>query len=219
MPGTYARNMDVALNSITQNPDWLECLADYMRKLKTGFFNGRLVDVVFQKWRTGESLTLGEVYAFASIHALINTGKIAVVTLNVHQTPYADKDIERNHQVLSTVLPALDCIVSRDDNDDAEDDTACKWNGGFWGGTQGEDGFIDWKGSAQFELFRNGKPAGFQHFPSGRVILEVGYTEAAKTLAQIRSNGGVARWPYDHEEITILKAVNPKAMQRGCRLL
>lgn len=202
---TYTTCLDNSMARVMNDPDWLVCIADYMRRMRDGFYNTRFRDVVFQKWEGDDSVTFSDVYAFAMIHTWLNTGKVVMAAINMGQEPKADANIKDNHELLSTRLPLLDCH--------GDDDISCKWNGGFWGGTQGEDGFIEWTGEAVFERFQDGKPAGWQRFPSDRLVLEVGTTAAAKTLAQLKTNGGVARWPYGRKEITLLKLADKNALK------
>ncbi len=194
--------MSQEVRRIRRDAKWMACLADVIGKLEDGFFGREYQDTVFQQWERQSEITVDVAYPFTLFHAALQTGEIARIRIGVGECPLSDSDVDANNQILQSVLPNLGLL-----KDDSGNFLDCKWSGQFFGGINGEDGFIQWEGTAKFEIQKDGKNSGFLYFPSGRLPLEVGTTSAAKTYLQLMTNGGVARWPYHQKEITIYKLV------------
>lgn len=194
--------MDQGVQRIQRDPGWMACLAEVIGKLEDGFFGNEYQDTVFQQWEGRGRVTVDVAYPFMLFHGALQNGEIARIRLGVGEYPLGDSEIEANNHVLQSVLPHLGSL-----KDDSGNFLDCKWSGQFFGGVNGEDGFIQWEGTAKFETMKDGKNSGFLYLPSGRLPLEVGTTSAAKTYLQLMTSGGVARWPYHQKEITIYKLV------------
>ena len=197
------------MREVMRDPEWMTVFAEAIGKLQDGFFDEAYQSTIFQQWEGRSNLGIEDVYPFVLLHSMIQTGDIAHTKLRVYEEPLADKKVEENNRTLAAALVSLS--PRKDDSGNLLD---CKWSGEFWGGQDGADGFVEWKGIAKFEVTDDGKSGGFLYFPSGRLPLEVGTTSAAKTYLQLM-NGGVARWPYHQKEITIYKLVRDAGPSYG----
>lgn len=193
--------MDQEVRRIRRDPEWMACVAEVIGKLEDGFYGSDFQDTVFQQWEGRSEITVDVAYPFALFYTALQKGEIARIRLAVYEYPLGDSEVKENDRILQSALPKLGLL-----KDDLGNFLDCKWSGQFFGGVNGEDGFIRWEGTAKFETLKDGKNADFLYLPSGRLPLEVGTTSAAKTYLQLM-NGGVARWPYDQKEITIYKLV------------
>ena len=201
--------MDQEVRRIRRDPEWMACLAEVIGKLEDRFYGSDFQDTVFQQWEGRSEITVDVAYPFALFYAALQKGEIARIRLAVYECPFGDSQVEENDRILQSALPNLGLL--KDGSGNLLD---CKWSGQFYGGVNGEDGFIQWDGVAKFETLKEGKNAEVLYFPSGRLPLEVGTTSAAKTYLQLM-NGGVARWPYDQKEITIYKLVRDAGPNYG----
>ncbi len=177
-----------------RDPDWASLIAQFLSRLHSGTVDS--VDFYFQHGHWAERYTLEDAYACLVLEAGVLAGQIVRCDVCVHCEPEPDSMMELN----STNLRAA---FSGDD---------WEWNGQqkspnfsveLWGGTQGEDGWLSWGEPVMFEQFRDGQPHGFIPVPEKTIPIEVGSQKAAKTLAQIRQYGGLARWPYHSNTIRI----------------
>ena len=201
--------MDQEVRHIRRDPEWMACLAEVIGKIEDGFYGNDFQDTVFQQWERQSEITVDVAYPFALFYAALQKGEIARIRLAVYECPLSDSEVEENDRILQSALPKLGLLKDGDGNF-----LDCKWSGEFFGGVNGEDGFIKWEGTAKFETLKDGKNADFLYLPSGRLPLEVGTTSAAKTYLQLM-NGGVARWPYHQKEITIYKLVRDAGPSYG----
>lgn len=72
----------------------------------------------------------------------------------------------------------------------------------FYGGLADNDGYFEWFDPMRFDQ-HGGEPKTSDPVPSGRVPLEVGWTEIGTTCGHILGEGGLARWPYWSENPTL----------------
>jgi len=185
-----ATYMDQEISRIQRDPEWMACLAEVIGKLEDGFYNSDLQDTIFQQWEGRSGISVDVAYPFALFYTALQSGEIGRIRIGVGEYPLADCEVKENDRILQSALPNLGLL-----KDDSGNFLDCKWSGEFFGGVNGEDGFIRWEGTAKFETLKDGKNADFLYLPSGRLPLEVGTTSAAKTYLQLMT-GGVARWPY-----------------------
>jgi len=178
--------------------DVLNIARQYHNDLLRGVYPPGYVDCIVQKFRDAVP-DFVDAFNFMHLHAAIRLGRIAVGAIEVGDTPYSDKNTEGNQQLLDR-LPF-------------------PFKAKFWGGTQGEDGYVEW--ALPFRGVLNQIVDGNPY--RGVVIirphqwcpLEVGTQSASKTLFQLhqaistnlRSAGPMyhclARWPYGSKHIFI----------------
>lgn len=132
--------------------------------------------------------TDGQVAAYSSVHYLVATGKVSKLTVPVGATPGRDADREGNQRKLTEGLPPEFSAEIYDGNSHDGDallswpqDTAMPWIDGF--GNESERPLCEWTNTAP---------------------LEIGHTDASRTLLHLTEGGILARWPYGSDSIWIL---------------
>lgn len=144
--------------------------------------------------QAGAEIEIEDAYSFCLLHSMIQSGQVCVAIIDISTCPMWDAKVTENNGVLSASL--------------SERSTPqCKWESQFWGGKDSSDGAIKWTGIADFFVIKSGKIADTVSLYSGSLPLEVGTISAAKTLTQIL-HGGVARWPYRQNKLTIFKLMD-----------
>jgi hypothetical protein len=169
--------------------DAFSVINDIYLKLVRGFYDENIVDAIFQKSRG--NIDIYDAYSFAKVWAMLQSGDCFLVPIQVADTPYPDKEKEKNQKVFKTLPPPFG----------AE----------FVGGWGYSDGSFFWDDTIFVDT--NDKT-----MPPGVVPLEVGSTAAEVTYFHIIDEGGVARLPYA-SNIVYLFLANPKSNIAGGRKL
>jgi hypothetical protein len=164
--------------------EWGRLLGETLRDFRIGEYPTSYQDMIFQKWERFKP-TIEDAYNFLNIHAYIRLGYVSIFSINVGRTPPSDKSHDLQNEALSS-LPF-------------------PYRAEFWGGTQDEDGILEWSKprhgivSVQDEVL-------VCLIPPLSVPLEVGTCSSEKMFLYIcgRSAMGVARWPYYSEKIYVI---------------
>lgn len=177
------------------NPEWTQMLLQVVRDVNKQVFPKNYVEVIGQKWR--ENFNIYDAFSFSLINHAIKTGLIAIFQIPVNSEPFPDKDVLNNNEVLKKL--------------------EYPFSGEFYGGTQGEDGYIHWSRPIN-AVIRTEDEVSFvivepliDKDGSHHVCpLEVGYIPFEKTLhylnnffIETRPKVGLARWPYKQDKITV----------------
>ena len=129
-------------------------------------------------WR--QTLDDAELLAVGKIHAAINVGDMAISIVDVGCEPASDKAVETNCERLASLLPSVK----------AE----------FWGGTQDEDGKVEFLLPRHCAVGRCTNEKSFSKvvgiMPPQGFCLEVGYLSASKFWNNLAMGLPMARWPY-----------------------
>lgn len=131
-----------------------------------------------------------------AMHAFVNAGFYAQCEIPVGAVPGSDRDREGNAASLAALEHPFQAQVDMTQNG------------------AGQDGFLHWTqpivatrstGVALLEP-QHGETAVVapRTIGAGRAPLEIGYTLPSRTLAHLKREGRVARWPYDSEIITLV---------------
>lgn len=72
------------------------------------------------------------------------------------------------------------------------------------GGSGDDDGRLEWRSKITIVHEMHDRERLVVAYPPSGVPLEIGYTEPETTVFHLVRDGGVARWPYGHESITLL---------------
>ena len=171
---------------LENDAEWRDCLYDYLRKLKSGYFHKETVDSLLQKFERFP-YDIYDAYCYAKLHHLLLTEKIASALVYKGATPRGDKEIEYHNFILA----------KREDS---------HFFGEFWGGLADDDGYFSWDVPLNFEVKKGSLTDDKIERKSviiepRRLPLEVGYTAGSTTILHLFSSGGVARWPYGSEDI------------------
>jgi hypothetical protein len=181
---------------VLNDPVWVLALTNFVKDVNNGIISKKYVDVIGQKWR--EKFNIYDAFSFYLISYAITSGRIAIFQIPVNSEPFPDKEIVKNNEVLKKL--------------------EYPFSGEFFGGTQGEDGYIHWDTPIN-ALFCKDNTKSFVIVESltdkngSQTVcpLEVGYIPFEKTLWYLRSaldisggGNGLARWPYGQNRITVL---------------
>ena len=165
-----------------------DMLMDVLVKMNAGYYPDDEIDPIVQKWDALNYYDFVDALCFTNIRVLICTGKIVKSVVHMKCTPNPNN--------------------CRDENDKAIKNAHPLFTGTFHGDPHENDGHFEWSESIDATQFIHNHSTGqLDRFPvkvrAGSVRLEVGTTSAVKTLEHIRFHGGVARWPYRSETMTI----------------
>lgn len=177
-----------------REPGYAPMLMEAKDRLRAGQrWSPDFVDAVGRdRW---DQWPLHQVDAFACVNALIHTGAYGMVLVSVGATPCADKEREANAAALANIHPSF---VAELDMDQHCGDS---------------DGWLYWHDEITVECSTGtsyysptGHPGSVmtkRRIPPGSVPLEVGSTLPSRTAIHLAMDGGVARWPYGSELITL----------------
>lgn len=174
--------VEVVHSRVRSIPEWGAALADYAVRMNSGFFAAEFMDIVLQS--PGGIYDLYDAFCFAQIHALLHEGRILCCQVGVGDRPLADSQRQEMNVLLSD-LPE-------------------PFHATFSGGTNDSDGKFGWDAEITF-CHRGGDRERWRGASGpGHVPLEIGYTSGAVTWMHLKLEGGVARWPYGQNCITVL---------------
>lgn len=162
-----------------QQPEWLVVAADCLVRLKSGFYPKDVVDCVLQRW--DQRLAIEDAFAFALVWSDLMDGLLARCSIQLGESPYKDRMVERNNAALARLPPPF--------------------HARFVGGPGGPDGDVRWDRAITSSLCY-AQPDGTELsaralFPAGSASLEVGYCDPGTFLERISIGcQPVARWPY-----------------------
>lgn len=127
-----------------------------------------------------------EYAAFAILRAEIESGRLHIFRVPVGDEPSADREREENAAKLRAVKPPFEVHLDMRQNNSSDGDGSVRW-------------------SAPLELDDGATvvPAMPHWLP-----LEVGFSSASTTLWHTRHLGGVVRWPYDSEQLFVIRRVD-----------
>lgn len=177
---------------IQENPAWEVILLKTLRRMETGYWSDQYVNSIGQKHHKG--ITLLDAWAFLEVHADLHTGKLALLYIPLGETPYPDRAVTQNQSCLDGLpLPFSAQFIPQS------------------GGSADDDGVFKW--SRPIRMIQHPlSPDRRACIAKPRTVpLEVGTTEFTKTLLHARTTG-VARWPYDSDNITLLYRCIPPAV-------
>ena len=185
MASMHAEAAETITKKVMATPLGKEVVLDYWDGLTNERWSQDYVDMVFQLGGRWGKIGLVEAYCFSQVHTLIMIGAILVTRIAVQREPVADKNIVLNNVVLET-LPH-------------------PFIGAFWGGLADEDGWLQWKEPIRATNCSTDENT---YTKPWRIPLEVGYTQASRTMLHIAQDRGLARWPYGQKQIWVLRLVD-----------
>lgn len=145
-----------------------------------------LVSVIGQPFRGWSD---GQVWALTTVLGLIGNGTLVMARIAVNARPGPDADRAGNAEKLKAGLPGEFGIEI------------------FEGLSHHGDGELSWPVDQQMpwgvEATGETRRAPLSEWADS-APLEIGYTEASRTLLHLREYGIVARWPYNFDEIWII---------------
>lgn len=184
---------------MTWHRQGVELIVDRALKEPTGKELRKQLHRIRREWLQG-LFTLGDVigqqpsylkwdiydaYAFAAVHAMLDDGLVFAVKIEVGSTPTADLKVTENQRRL--------------------DEIAEPFSATFLGRAGYDfDGYLNWNEPIKLgHVFQSSlkliTPDQFKC-----VALEVGFTKPSRTLTHLKTEFGVARWPYNSSYIYLL---------------
>jgi hypothetical protein len=140
MPTIYEQVEQEWTEEILTNPDAIMVYSDIMRRLQSGHYDQSWVDVIFQKWARFGKINIADAFAFGQIWCAICNGDIAFTRLAIGSESLSDKDIVGNNKIIQTAIADIDTWANTASGESMR--SRCRWEGCFYGGTQGADGYI-----------------------------------------------------------------------------
>lgn len=172
------------------DPPSAECISTYTKLLNEGHFEQKYVELFVQQWSGRSKYSIYEGYAFMMLHHHLWQGRIALVYLDCDE-PHDNAMVAENQRILNKLPKSVKARFNPQKGGGADGDGSLQWLKPLIG-TLGIHVDTDETAVAQTRIL------------PGQIPLEVGTTMASRTLAHILSDGGVARWPYGHDRITLL---------------
>ncbi|MFD2114763.1 hypothetical protein ACFSTH_02545 [Paenibacillus yanchengensis] len=142
------------------------------------------VNAICQYGNYNNSFDIYDAYHLMVIENYINKGKLYYKKVHVGCSPSPDSQIDQNNQKLSMLSYPYKAIFIPSTGRGAED-----------------DGYFESKSKSTFLLRKSGKSEVEEEVFIGKLRLEVGTTESHTTYKHIFVDGGVARWPYNSNDI------------------
>lgn len=174
-------------------PHGAEAIGVYYEGLREGRWDQEFLDVVGQLDRRQGSWDLGQVYSFMRFHHAWVSGRYAACSVPVGGPPGPDADREGNAALLGTVPHYVTGdLDARQNNAD-------------------EDGVLSWADDLRMTAFVadqelvdgvEAKTLDVRVKPM-QVPLEVGTTKPSRSWLHMQREGGLARWPYGQDRITL----------------
>lgn len=166
------------------NPEWKPVLSDYLSRMMDGQFP--IMDIFGQLfWK--QKLELIDAMVFSDLYCSLHQGDLLLAKVKVGRGPYKNRDIGKNQDCLNQLPYPFFGEFAGEVGLLADNDGAFWWT---------SDIVVDVMLSSGELLEKTLSPS---QYP-----LEVGTTTFEKTLYHLKSCGGLARWPYGDEFITLM---------------
>lgn len=187
----HERGAEDALAKLLAMPGGEELMITAERNIESGFWQDDILEAIGLTTRYSRRVR-EQTFATMYVYAKILTGEVAIIKVRAADEPDFDEYREKNAEALRDLpepfMAELDMRQSMGDED------------GFFWWTESVVGSrtcwpSDDRNEEQWVVV---KPR--------RVPLEVGVTKPSRTLLHLRSEGGVARWPYGTDWITVFVA-------------
>ena len=180
-------DIDIRLNflkEIGNSPENLKSLGILISRYNNGEWAQSFVNCIYQYSRYDKPDLYDKFILFQTIQSLEGraVNHYVAFQVDVGECPYPDKAIESNNKVLSKLKQPFEA--------------------NFVGGTQDSDGVFSWSRPIHVPVL-DGSDVKWLLVDAETVPLEVGYNSSTKFDLYMKSSGGIARWPYDSNYITI----------------
>ncbi|MFD9056192.1 hypothetical protein ACFWCM_12830 [Streptomyces albidoflavus] len=197
---TTARTMheEVAedqLDDILQDPGSARVFAEWRRRFQEGNYDAQYVAAIGQTNRDPKYWPLEQTASFIHVHTGLMSGLYGHVSISVGASPGPDADRAGNAEKLRHVHRLFAAHLDMEQNG-ADSDGDLSWKQGISLNRSSGLGLITDCGTAPVRMLANVAP--------WKVPLEVGSSKPSRTFLHLHMEGGVARWPYDSDRITLL---------------
>ncbi|MFE7933883.1 hypothetical protein ACFU6S_35240 [Streptomyces sp. NPDC057456] len=199
------------LADMLADPDQAEHLRTVASRLREGRFPRWLAAMVGQTPARSGSWPSHQVAAFVRVMTRLAYGKVARRRIRVGASPGADVDRVGNAACLQG-LPLLFVAHLDMTQNGADSDGSLEWT----------EPITAWRSTVVpvlgAHVLHGAIQAPFEVRPFS-APLEVGYTLPSRTFAHLLTEGAVARWPYDEDEIHLLVDLERAGLHMGTRPL
>jgi hypothetical protein len=174
--------------------DGAKLLISIRERMNGGFYGANYINLFVNNWRSGP-YSLEDALIFSRCFTMLWSGKLlmCVLTPSCHEGPGPDRDVDGNNRRLGTVPRPF----------------AGKFHGGI---NSGSDGSIRWNEKVLMERKIDDLTGKIRRemfwVEPGFVDLEVGTLSNYNGYHRIILDGGIARWPYDSEDLTIILPIS-----------
>jgi len=153
-----------------------------------------VASAVTQPWRS-RRYDWYDAAAFDEVIVHAQHGWVAISFIAVGAHPGRDRDLTGNREKLARLPEPFHAAVT---------------SGGF-----DCDGWLEWRQAIDIEHPLLDETQLRLRFPPSGVPLEIGHTEPETTIWHLRSEGGVARWPYESSHLALILATTGPPPGRG----
>lgn len=189
------------LDQMLFSPSVASVLAETRLQLRSERIDQAYVMAIGQTQYSPAAWPAEQAAAFLRIHAGLTSGEFAQVVVGVGDTPQRDRDRTINQQRLKRLHEGFSARLNPDQNGADAD-------GHLWWTNE----ILADRSTGQADPGRSGRPSPIVNavpIPAGGVPLEVGVSKPSRTLLHLLQHGGVARWPYGFDTVTILLGMRP----------
>lgn len=187
------------LIDVMEDERWSKLVASWARKLEQGQASQSDFAIYGQTDPRAGKWPMDQLAAAVRVHTFVMSGAYLWKTIFVERGPHADRQRDLNRAILASVPDPY--LVNVWDQNLADQDGTLRWSApvevnrstglGIYDGKHDDDGVVVMP----------------RVIDPGVVPLEIGTTMPSRTLLHMLQDGGVARWPYHCDYISLL--INP----------
>jgi hypothetical protein len=168
---------------IAAEPERARQLFDQIDRMNCRGSVSALDDVVSQPWARRRR-DWYDAAAVVEVAEYLQLGFWVIARISLGECPGTDRDEAGNQAKLERLAVPYSALCAS--------------------GTADDDGRLAWERPIEVgHTMLEGETLVLEYPPSG-VPLEIGHTEPETTIFHLRKDGGVARWPYGHDSVTLL---------------
>lgn len=197
--GYHAMIKEAIDDALVDEPEYAAVCYQYIKGLREDTFEPELVNAIFQEWGRNR-IDLYDAYLFSQIWTGLCYGEILWTTIEVGDTPLAD----RNHDDNNAILQSLQAkIWGKTNSLNQMTHAKAKFSAFFIGGNDIGDGYFEWHMPLSVGIVSPFKGRREIEIPPGRAPLEIGYTSVSTTMYHLNLERCLARWPYESKLIHV----------------
>jgi hypothetical protein len=182
-----------AAQEFMTKPHGGEAIGVYYQGLAEGRWDNNFLDVVGQSDARRGTWDVGQVYSFAQFHTAWISGEYAACYVPVGGTPGPDADRAGNAALAAVAREPFVIEVDQQQNN-ADQDGRVSWSEALrMTAFVPDQELIDGQDAKVYDV-----KVGPQSIP-----LEIGTTLPSRTWLHMQRDGGVVRWPYGQDRLTV----------------
>lgn len=183
MGSIHARVFKKQIDELLGKPKTRDAILRFYADVALGRHPQEFCDIVFQK-PTRFGLTIYDSAACQRFLLWLMSGDLLCRNIYIGEVPWPDKEVARNRRCLARI--------------------ASPFSTKLWCGLADFDGTLKWDGRVSFARVDPGNDKRTSRVACPCDIpLEVGYTEASRTIIHLSMSPGLARWPYGSKYLKV----------------